>query len=77
MPLCAWPNHFITHTMDRIKKYLRLLGLALLVILACSGLGIAAAIFPNQRDKQLLPEIKTEMVEDRKEEDDGEMKDVE
>ncbi len=62
--------------MDRLKKILRLFGLVVMIILASSGLGISGVIFPNHKDKQLLPEIKIELVEEKEEEDEGEMKDV-
>ncbi|MEL7005136.1 MAG: hypothetical protein AAFN93_20730 [Bacteroidota bacterium] len=57
--------------MNRLKKVLRFLGLTLFIILASSGLGISGVIFPNHKDKQqLIPEIKTELVEEREESDD-------
>lgn len=60
--------------MDRLKKILRLFGLSLIIILASAGLGISGVIFPNHKDKQLLPETKIEQVDEKEEDDEEEKK---
>lgn len=51
--------------MDTIKKYLRRLLLALMIILACAGIGLPIPTFLPDKFR-----IKTEIIEKRKEEDD-------
>lgn len=60
--------------MESIKKWIRLIGLIFLIILALSGIGIGAVIV-NKKEQDYDNEVKTELVEGS--EDTLEVKDVE
>ncbi len=60
--------------MKKLKKTLRRFGLVLLIVLALMGVG-GISIF-SSREKSLDNEIRIELVDKKKDEDDGEMKDV-
>jgi hypothetical protein len=52
--------------MKNLKKILRVFVLALLIVLALSGIGIVGALFSNNRERYRNKEITIEMV-DKKE----------
>ncbi len=60
--------------MESIKKWIRLIGLIFLIVLALSGIGIGAVIV-NKKEQDYDNEVKTELVEGN--EDTLEVKDVE
>ena len=64
----------ISQYMQKIKKALRLLAMALFMILASFGLGLTGAILPGSRERYMNSEIKTEQVDKREDDDEQEMK---
>jgi len=64
----------ISQYMQKIKKALRLLAMALFMILASFGLGLTGAILPGSRERYMNSEIKTEQVDKREEDEEQEMK---
>ena len=56
--------------MNRLKKFLRLLGLVCWIILASMGIGILISF--NSREKYMDYEIKTEQSESKEEESEAE-----
>ncbi len=60
--------------MKKLKKALKLFGLAFLIALALMGVG-GISIF-SSREKYVDNEIRIELVDKKEDEDDGEMKDV-
>ena len=60
--------------MQKIKKALRLLAMALFMILASFGLGLTGAILPGSRERYMNSEIKTEQVDKREDDEEQEMK---
>jgi hypothetical protein len=60
--------------MKKLKRALRLFGLAFLIALALMGVG-GISIF-SSREKYQDNEIRIELVDKKEDEDDGEMKDV-
>jgi hypothetical protein len=61
--------------MKKFKKSIRLIGLALLIALALMGVG-GISVF-STREKCIDNEIRIELVDKKKDEDDGEIKEVE
>ena len=55
--------------MKKVKAVLRLVVLVLLIILATFGIGITGSFLPNNRERYLDNEIKTEQVDKREEEE--------
>ena len=64
----------ISQYMQKIKKALRLLAMALFMILASFGLGLTGAILPGSRERYMNSEIKTEQVDKREEDEEPEIK---
>ncbi|MCB0492664.1 MAG: hypothetical protein KDC93_09635 [Cyclobacteriaceae bacterium] len=64
----------ISQYMQKIKKALRLLAMALFMILASFGLGLTGAILPGSRERYMNSEIKTEQVDKREDDEEQEMK---
>ena len=56
-----WANSFFKFDMLKYKRFLRLLSLVLLIILALSGIGIGAAF--NPRRERIDNEVRIELVE--------------
>ncbi|MBS1978125.1 MAG: hypothetical protein JST46_12190 [Bacteroidetes bacterium] len=56
--------------MNRLKKILRILYLAVLLILAVSGIAITGAFLPGHRERYQNKMVTMEMVDREKEEDD-------
>lgn len=55
--------------MNSLKKILRVLALTLIIILASAGVGMTGAILPNNRERYLDNEIRTEQVDKKKEDE--------
>lgn len=61
----------LIHTyMNRLKKILRILYLAGLLILAVSGIAITGAFLPGHRERYQNKMVTMEMVDKKKEDDD-------
>jgi hypothetical protein len=58
--------------MRKLKKVLRLCGLVILILLACSGISILGGLPLTKREQYLDNEIKIEIVEEKEEESEGE-----
>lgn len=56
--------------MEKVKKGLRLLFLALLLILAAFGIGLTGNFLNNNRERFMNNEIRTEIVEKKEETED-------
>lgn len=56
--------------MEKVKKALRLLFLALLLILAAFGIGLTGNFLNNNRERFMNNEIRTEIVEKKEETED-------
>ena len=54
--------------MKTLKKVLRVLSLAALIILAAAGAGVAGAFLPNQRERYMDKEIRIERVDKNRDE---------
>jgi hypothetical protein len=65
-------HHLLPHEMNRVKKFLRLLGLVCWIILASMGIGFTISF--NSREKYMDYEIKTEQSESKEEESEAELK---
>ena len=56
--------------MEKVKKGLRLLFLALLLVLAAFGIGLTGNFLNNNRERFMNNEIRTEIVEKKEETED-------
>lgn len=61
--------------MKELKKILRVLALTLLILLALSGVGIIGAFFSNNRERYRDKEIKIELVDTDRKENEAELDD--
>jgi len=55
--------------MKSLKKILRIAGLICVIIIASTGVGLTGAFLPTNREPYLNKEIRIEMVDEKKEED--------
>ena len=60
----------VTFYMETIKKIFRVIVLALLILLALSGIGIVGAFFTSTRERYLNKKVTIEMVDKKKKERD-------
>lgn len=58
--------------MKKITKAFRIVGLILLIMLACMGIGITGHFLPTNRDKYRDAEIRVEQVDKREDEEEAE-----
>ena len=57
--------------MTKIKQVLRICGLTILILLACSGIAVMGGLPFAHREQYMDNEIKIELVEKRKDEDES------
>lgn len=63
--------------MKKLKRILRIVGLVLLVMLACTGIGLTGAAPISSSNRQVLPEeVNVEMVEKEEEGETDEMQEL-
>jgi hypothetical protein len=49
--------------MKKFKKFLRILGLSILILLACAGIGIVGQFLPRNRESYMNKQTLIELVE--------------
>jgi hypothetical protein len=55
--------------MLKFKKVLRVIGLVLLILLACTGIFAGALMIPRNREPQLKKENTIEMIDQKRDQD--------